>query len=145
MFRHSSSLLVGSVLRSVRTSQLQPRAAASIYKRTAKPFVASPDQFGPIQAALSENRALSDDEWRGLRTELLSGDGSINSVNIDATILGRCLPDGLLEAGKSYVRFLRASGLEPNLASVGRLLRLYHMGATQGALTDGDREDIVAM
>lgn len=151
MFRHSGRILVQSVLRPAKAPttsfNLQSCRLASLHKRTTQPFV-SQHQSNQLwlQSKLTENRALSADEWRALRSDLLaSDDRSITAVNIDATILGGCLPDGRLEAGKSYVQFLRESGDEPNLASLGRLLRLYHMADVQGRLSDVDREDIVQM
>lgn len=146
MFRHSGRTLV-QFLRRPADPFLQSSRLASVHKRNSTPFV-SQNQLSQLllQSKLAENRALSADEWRILRSDLLaSDDRSITAVNIDATILGGCLPDGRLEVGKSYVRFLRESGDEPNLASMGRLLRLYHMAEGQGRLSVADRGDIVKM
>lgn len=110
------------------------------------------DHLDRIRARIDENRALSAAEWTELRNDLMlssasssSSASALNEVNIDASILGQCLPDGRLTVGKSYVRFLRDSGREPNLATLGRLLRLYHMSATKNQLTADDRDDIVNM
>lgn len=149
MFRHSGGTLLGCLRLRRFVSPALPTGlhrtqSASQFKRNANPFDAK--KLAPIQSKLSENRSLSADEWQTLRSEMLaSGDRLITEVNIDATILGRCLPDGQLELGISYVRFLRDTGREPNLASIGRLLRLYHKGEEEGKLTDADREDIVQM
>lgn len=145
--RQSLQLLQGSVRPTCH--QFQRIARASIYRRK-QHLVIADDHFDRIRAKIDENRALSATEWTELRNELMatsasSSTSAINEVNIDANILGQCLPDGRLTAGKSYVRFLRDTGREPNLATLGRLLRLYHMGATKNELSSDDREEIVRM
>lgn len=148
MFRHSGLRFLGHSLQRVTTQsppQLHFRiAAASTYKRATHPFNADALLSSDNRQLINENRPLSDVEWQTLRNDLFGSDRSITEVNIDATILGHCLPDGLLETGKSYVRFLRVAGRQPNLATLGRLLRLYHNAQARGIrLSDRDCEDIV--
>lgn len=139
MFRHGfSGLLLANSLSAATKAQHIQRATASIYKRSTHQSIGS--------TLFNENRALSAAEWQTLRTDLLRTDRAVNEVNIDAMIMGCCLPDGLLDVGKSYVGFLRDCGREPNLATLGRLLRLYHSARTRGdALSAADCEDILQM
>lgn len=137
MYRTSITLV-----RSIRVS-LQQNASNSTFKRP-KPIpdsVVNDDTH--VKSRLAENRPLSSKEWTEIRSGIIAKDSFINEVNVDATILARCLPAAQLEVGKSYVGFLRDQGIEPNLATVGKLLRLYH--ASEKALTEVDKEDIVKM
>lgn len=68
-------------------------------------------------------------EWTNLREELLSGNGRLNSVNIDGIIIGMCISNVRLDVGKSYIDYLRSRGIEPNFGTLGKLLRLYHTAA----------------
>lgn len=98
-----------------------------------------------LRTKLAENRPLSVPEWRSLRSEILANDRHFSEVNIDATILGHCMPLGQLSVAKSYVDFLKEIGIEPNVATLGRLLRLYSISAANGAIDDQDRQEIIDM
>lgn len=103
------------------------------------------NHVGLLRAKLDENRPLSVDEWRSLRSEILASDRQFTEINIDATILGHCMPLGQLTVAKSYVAFLKEIGVEPNVATLGRLLRLYSISASNGVIDDQDRQDIINM
>lgn len=121
---------------------LQPVALSSAYKRnTAIPVSSNHDAL--LRSRLAENRPLASSEWAELRSGLIATDTFINEINVDATILGRCLTAAQLEVGKSYLDFLRDQQIKPNLATVGKLLRLYY--ANEKTLTDEDKADIVQM
>lgn len=128
-------------LRPVRHSFLQS-ASSSVHRRP-KVVPVSTNHDSILKGRLTENRPLLTQEWSEIRSELIATDAFINEVNVDATILGRCLPAAQLEVGKSYLHFLRDIGIEPNLATVGKLLRLYH--ASEKVLTDEDQADIIKM
>lgn len=121
---------------------LQPSVSSSIYRRP-RNIPVSDNHDSLLKSRLAENRPLLTTEWAELRSELIATDTLINEVNVDATILSRCLPEAQLEVGKSYVKFLRDQGIKPNLATVGKLFRLYH--ASEKALTDEDKAEIVKL
>lgn len=119
--------------------------AASQYKRTPN-LNLQPPQKSCLQTWLQENRPLTSAEWHKIRTDILTNERQITEINIDATILGQCIPDGQLMVAKSYVHYLREIGVEPNVASLGRLLRLYHIAGGGGVrLDDEDQKDIIRM
>lgn len=125
----------------------QHRRSASQFKRTINLNLQPPQQNG-LRTWLQENRPLTSTEWHRIRTDILTNDRQITEVNVDATILGQCIPDGQLLVAKSYVRYLQEIGVEPNVASLGRLLRLYHIAAAAGAgseLNNEDQMDIIRM
>lgn len=133
-----------TLIRPVVRVSLQPHASSSIYRRSNNTIpVSSNHADDALKGRLAENLPLPASEWAELRSGLIAADFFINEVNVDATILGRCLPAGQLEVGKSYLKFLHDQGIEPNLATVGKLLRLYHASAK--TLTAEDKEDIVKM
>lgn len=103
------------------------------------------NHVGLLRAKLDENRPLSVAEWRVLRSEILATDRQFSEVNIDATIIGHCIPLGQITVAKSYVAFLKDIGVEPNIATLGRLLRLYSISAANGIIDDQDRQDIIKM
>lgn len=103
------------------------------------------NHVGLLRAKLDENRPLSIAEWQSLRSEILTSDRQFNEVNIDATVLGFCIPLGQLTVAKSYIAFLKEIGIEPNVATTGRLLRLYGISAANGVIDDQDRQDIINM
>lgn len=102
------------------------------------------NHVGLLRTKLDENRPLSVTEWQVLRSEVLH-DRQFSEVNIDATILGHCIPLGQLSVAKSYIAFLKEIGVEPNVATLGRLLRLYSISAANGIIDDQDRQDIINM
>lgn len=103
------------------------------------------NHVGLLRTKLDENRPLTVAEWRVLRSDILATDRQISEVNIDATIIGHCMPLGQLTVAKSYVAFLKEIGVEPNLAVLGKLLRLYSISAGNGVIDDQDRKDILNM
>lgn len=131
--------IVQRIVRPARVSLLQT-AASSAHRRPKTVPVSSNHH---ITDRLAENRPLAAAEWAELRSALMATDTFITEVNVDATILGRCVPGAQLAVGKSYVAYLRERGIEPNLATVGKLLRLYHV--SEAALTEADKEEIVNM
>lgn len=133
----SSSRLVSTIY------STQVRLVGS-FKRATKLSLQT-NHVGLLRAKLEENRPLTVTEWREVRTEILATDRQFNEVNIDATILGHCLPLGQLAVAKSYIAFLKEIDVEPNVATLGRLLRLYSISASKGAIDNQDRQDIINM
>lgn len=140
MYRYSS-LALRCLLRSTTSSFLQT-ASVGAFKRS-KLIGVSNEYEDLINTRLAENRPLSSAEWLELRTGLIATNRPISEINVDATILGRCVPDAQLEVGKSYFNFLHENGIKPNLATTGKLLRLYY--ASQNNLTEADKDSIVKM
>lgn len=68
-----------------------------------------------------------------------------SSINIDEIILRNCFPDQL-DAGKSYLNYLKESGDDPKSSTLIMLLELYYRANKSGTeLTSNDQVDIVEM
>lgn len=97
-----------------------------------------------IKETLTENRPLAKDEWDELRSNVLNSQNRITNVNIDAILLGYCIPSGKLDIGKSYIEYLKQSEVEPNAATIGSFLKLYYSASKNNIkITDDDRKDII--
>uniref|UniRef100_A0A0A1XG55 Mitochondrial ribonuclease P catalytic subunit n=1 Tax=Zeugodacus cucurbitae TaxID=28588 RepID=A0A0A1XG55_ZEUCU len=121
---------------------------SSTYKRS-QLSVPHTDHLLSVKKDLFEQRTeLSDSEWQELRNNLISKYKHISYSNVDAIILGLCGGTDQLSLAKSYVHYLRECGLEPNLASFGRLLRIYNStyhkrGGNDTSLTPEEKQDIL--
>lgn len=142
-FIHS---IYNHVLNRVVWNNLQPLAVqSSNFKRPVK-LNLQQNHILLLRDKLEENRELTFNEWSELRHEILSSDRQINKVNIDASILGQCLPNGQLQVAKSYIRYLKTElGQQPNIATIGRLLRLYYLAYANGKLVNNEHQEILEM
>lgn len=120
---------------------------SSTYKRS-QLSVPHMDHLLTVKKELFEQRTeLSDSEWQNLRNNLISKYKHMSNNNIDAIILGLCGGVEQLPLAKNYLHYLRGCGLEPNLASIGRLLRIYNRsyhkrGGNDASLTLEEQQDI---
>ncbi|XP_004525120.1 mitochondrial ribonuclease P protein 3 [Ceratitis capitata] len=107
------------------------------------------DHLQTLKTDLFQQRSeLSPSEWKELRTSLISKYKHVSESNVDAMILGLCGCVEQLPLAKNYVHYLRGCGLEPNLASIGRLLRIYNAfyhasGGNDSALSTEEQQDIL--
>ncbi|XP_036339554.1 mitochondrial ribonuclease P catalytic subunit isoform X1 [Rhagoletis pomonella] len=121
---------------------------ASSYKRT-QLSVPHSDHLQSFKTELFQQRSeLKACEWEDLRNNLISKYKHININNVDAIILGLCGGADQLSLAKNYVRYLRGCGLEPNMATIGRLLRIYNAayhtrGGNDTALTADEQQYIL--
>ena len=92
---------------------------------------------------IRKNRPLSKKEWNVIRQTALESGRQINLVNVDASILGFCLGEKAdLQMGKSYVNFLEKEGIDINLATMGKLLKMYVSSAKNNALNDEEQTEV---
>ncbi|XP_062557657.1 mitochondrial ribonuclease P catalytic subunit [Armigeres subalbatus] len=99
-----------------------------------------PSRITELKEKLNLSPVLSAAEWGNIRKGILD-ERRFNETNVDSTVLGMCVG---LESGKSYVKFLRENGVEMNLATVGKLLRLYRTEHSEGVeLNEEHRQEIV--
>lgn len=97
-----------------------------------------PSRLTELKEKLASSPVLTAAEWGAIRKGILD-ERRFNATNVDGTVLGLCSG---LESGKSYVRFLEQSGIELNLAIVGKLLRLYR---TKCELEEQEQQEIVGL
>ena len=120
---------------------------SSTYKRS-QLSVPHADHLLDMKKELFEQRTeLSDSEWQELQNNLISKYKHISNSNVDAIILGLCGSIEQLPLAKNYVHYLRKCGFEPNLATIGRLLRIYNTsyhkkGGNDASLTPEEQQDI---
>jgi hypothetical protein len=95
-----------------------------------------------INKILQSSPQQIDGSWKDMRNQILEFDKTINQINIDAIIISHLE----LEKAKSYVQFLNNEGVIVNLASLGRLLRLYYFAFDKNnSLPDEDLKDVSTM
>ena len=78
-----------------------------------------------IDSVLSKNKTKT--EWESLRKDIIANERHISEVNLDSNIIGMCFKDIRLDIAESYISFLNSEKIAINDATVGKLLRLYHV------------------
>ncbi|KAH8386731.1 hypothetical protein KR093_002336 [Drosophila rubida] len=120
------------------------RLLASQHKRRPQLGAVQSDQLEQLKTEYFErSSALSNDEWQHVRSTLKSNNKYISAHNVDAFILGMCANGEQLPLAKSYLRYLEATGVQPNAASLGRLLRVYNAAHQLRVLTDEEQAEIL--
>lgn len=102
----------------------------------------SHDNHSIFNEILQKNQPLSLEEWQKLRLNILSSERSISPINIDATIIGYCVPNGHLDLAQSYFHFLKQSNIQPNLATLGKYLKLFYNISRTRPLTEMEKAEI---
>lgn len=99
-----------------------------------------------IQQTLDQNHQPTTKEWSELKGKLMEmKEMSRSRYNIDTVILGRCLPTQL-HVGKSYIKYLKETGCEPNTSTLINLLQLYYKASKIGTeITKNDQQEIIGM
>ncbi|XP_055544110.1 mitochondrial ribonuclease P catalytic subunit [Wyeomyia smithii] len=116
------------------------RLYAGIHQRA--PVIKLPTQrLNDLKSRLCEDPLPSAAEWGNIRKSILD-ERRFTAANVDSTVLGLC---GSLECGKSYVAFLRSKGYTLNLATMGRLLRLYRVQSNDAQLQEKELEEILTI
>ncbi|KAL7745692.1 hypothetical protein ACLKA6_009898 [Drosophila palustris] len=120
------------------------RLLASQHKRRPQLGAAPSEQLDQLKTDYFErNGELSNEDWQRVRHTLTDTYKYINGHNVDAVILGMCNTGEQLPVAKSYLRYLQTQGLEPNAATLGRLLRVYNAAYHIRALSDEEQSEIV--
>ncbi|KAJ6646082.1 Mitochondrial ribonuclease P catalytic subunit [Pseudolycoriella hygida] len=100
-------------------------------------------QLTLIRNTLDGNDKPSNKEWANLRDNLSRMEVSQNVI--DEIILDSCRPEQLA-VGKSYVKYLKKSGLEPNTGAVVKLLKLYFDASKAGIkMTSNEQQEIMEL
>ncbi|KAJ8929374.1 hypothetical protein NQ314_017955 [Rhamnusium bicolor] len=77
-----------------------------------------------------ENSQISSiNDWINVRKAILEHEynrGQYSKHNIDAMILGYCVNNKKYDLGSSYLDFLSQENIRPNLATLGRYLKLLY-------------------
>lgn len=99
-----------------------------------------------IRDTLDRNHQPTVKEWNELRDKVLCGMKSkYVTYNIDTYIVGTCLP-AHLDAGKSYMNYLKESGIKPQASTLINLLKLYYKASKVGIkISTNDQQDIIDM
>lgn len=104
------------------------------------------EELNLIRNTLARNHPPTAKEWSELRDKVLCEMKKKNvTFNIDTYIVGNCLP-AQLDAGKSYIKYLKESGIKPVPSTLIQLLKLYYKASKNGIkITANDEQDIVDM
>ncbi|XP_053695978.1 mitochondrial ribonuclease P catalytic subunit [Sabethes cyaneus] len=114
------------------------RLYAGIHQRN--PLIKLPaERLNDLKDRLYGGPLPSATDWSDIRKNILD-ERRFTAANVDSTVLGLC---SSLEFGKSYVDFLRSKGYALNLATIGKLLRLYRVQHTNGQLNDEEQKEIL--
>ncbi|XP_064547198.1 mitochondrial ribonuclease P catalytic subunit [Drosophila montana] len=120
------------------------RLLASHHKRRPQLGAVPSDQLDQLKADYLDRRSeLSNEDWHRVRNILTDSYKYINGSNVDAVVLGLCSSAEKLPLAKSYLSYLQAQGIEPNAATLGRLLRVYNAAYHTRTLSDEEQAEIV--
>ncbi|XP_034107293.1 mitochondrial ribonuclease P catalytic subunit [Drosophila albomicans] len=120
------------------------RFLASAHKRRPQLGAVQSDQLEQLKSEyFARSEALSNAEWQHVRSVLSGRNKYISAHNVDAVILGMCASGEQLPLAKSYLRYLETSEIEPNAATLGRLLRVYHSAHQLRMLSDKEQSEIM--
>lgn len=107
------------------------------------------DQLAEVKGTFFKNRSeLTNLEWQNLKDLLIKNYKHINRNNVDAIIVGICNESAQLTLAKSFLSHLSANGVEPNDATLGKLLRIYNSvyharGGNEDCLTLEEQNEIL--
>ncbi|XP_018562379.1 mitochondrial ribonuclease P catalytic subunit [Anoplophora glabripennis] len=79
-------------------------------------------------------------DWTNVRKAILEHElnrGQYSNNTIDAMILGHCVKTRQFDLGASYITFLNQEKIKPNLATVGKYLRLIYLKNQDSCLESG--------
>lgn len=82
-------------------------------------------------------------EWHKLREQLITNSKNIHINNVDAIILGQCNNTEDLPIAKHYISFLEQQSIQPNHATLGKLLKIYYTSGKANKLSEEDEKDII--
>ncbi|CAO1405542.1 unnamed protein product [Diamesa serratosioi] len=96
-----------------------------------------------IDSVLSKNKTKI--EWETLRKDIIANERHISEVNLDSNIIGMCFKDIRLDVAESYIDFLQSKSIDINNATVGKLLRLYHVYSVKNGTVPKNEKAILEL
>lgn len=93
-----------------------------------------------IPLTLKNSQINTVKDWTNVRKAILEHDlnrGQYSNHNIDAMILGHCVKTKQFDLGASYITFLNQEKIKPNLATIGKYLRLIYLRNQGSCLESG--------
>lgn len=84
-------------------------------------------------------------KWDKLKVDALKEGYSITNVNIDAKIISMCIAHKNLEAAKSFMQHLYEKNQIPNIATLGKFLRLFYVCHEEKGLGKKDEKNVLNM
>lgn len=120
------------------------QASVSNFKRSQELYMDA-NEGSVLSDHLKEDQPLSKTQWTSIRANLLAATrAGITDYNIDAIIVGKCLPNSQVNVAKSYMEYLRSTGRCANLATIGRYLKLLYYAANHNyTITATDKQEII--
>lgn len=120
------------------------KVSVSNFKRSQELYIDA-NEGTLLTEHLKNDRPLSKIQWTQIRTNLLAATrAGITDYNIDAIIVGQCMPNSQVNVAKSYMEFLHSTGRCANLATIGRYLKLLYYAASHNyTITSADKQEII--
>lgn len=96
-----------------------------------------------ISNTLNSQEIKQVQDWKTVREQMVKADGPLTESNVDLLTMEHCFNTSNYSLGKSYYTFLLKNGLKPNLATIGKYLRLFYYA--QKDINFEDEDEILAM
>ncbi|VEN35039.1 unnamed protein product [Callosobruchus maculatus] len=87
------------------------------------------EYFDVVRAVMDNSTVKSLNDWKNVRNSILEhsyNSGKYTKNNIDALIINYCANKKDCDLGTSYLNFLKKENIEPNLATIGKYLKLLY-------------------
>lgn len=83
--------------------------------------------------------------WDSLKLDTLDKGRAITNINFDAKIMGLCITHKNLDAAKSFVSYIYDKNEKPNVATLGKFMRLYHVCKSEERVSSKEEKVILNM
>lgn len=93
-----------------------------------------------ILSTIENSQINSVNDWTNVRKAILEHElnrGQYTNHNIDAVIVRHCLKTKQYDLGTSYINFLSQQKVKPNLATIGKFLKLIYLRNYESCLESG--------
>lgn len=122
--------------RSIHNKTLRKRFPHAQPKITVKDLIAE---------TLKDKSFKTVSDWHTVRNEIIQTNDHITENNVDFLMIDYCLSTHDFSLGKSYFEFLKQNNLKPNLATVGKYLRLIYYAKKDSGISSDEEEEIQSM
>lgn len=98
-----------------------------------------------IAEVMRDKKFENSKDWKAVRDEVLKTSVHITENNVDVFTMDYFLNSSDYSLGKSYFDFLKENNLKPNLATVGKYLRLFYSAKKDSSISSNEEDYILHM
>lgn len=98
-----------------------------------------------ITQLLKEKPVASATDWKNIRNEVLKKSDYVTEKNVDLLTMECCLSICDYSLGKSYLDFMQQIGIPPNLAVIGKFLRLFYYSKLNSEISKEEEDTVLNM